>query len=94
MQANGFPLGRTARQAGPATSDELLELTHEIYGHVIRLFGPHRCMFESNFPVDKWGVPYVTLWNMFKKLATRLALSEEEKDAIFRATATDVYRLS
>lgn len=50
MQANGFPLGPSDRQAGPVTSDELLELTHELYGHVIRLFGPHRCMFESNFP--------------------------------------------
>ena len=43
--------------------------------------------------VDKWGIPYVTLWNTFKKLATKLALSEEEKDAIFRATATNVYTL-
>lgn len=93
MQANGFQLGPDARQNGPATSDELLELTHELYGHVIRLFGPHRCMFESNFPVDKWGIPYVTLWNMFKKLATSLGLSEEEKDAIFRGTATTVYTL-
>ena len=43
--------------------------------------------------VDKWGIPYATLWNTFKKLATRLALSEEEKDAIFRGTATNVYTL-
>jgi predicted TIM-barrel fold metal-dependent hydrolase len=50
MQVNGFPLGPSDRQAGPVTSDELLELTSELYGHVIRLFGPHRCMFESNFP--------------------------------------------
>ena len=49
--------------------------------------------YTRNHAVDKWGVPYVTLWNTFKKLATRLALSEDEKDAIFRATATNVYSL-
>ena len=93
MQVNGFPLGRGERPAGPVTSDELLELTHEIYSHVITLFGCNRCMLESNFPVDKWGIHYNNLWNMFKKLAERLQLSEEEKDAIFCGTACAVYRL-
>jgi L-fuconolactonase len=49
MQANGFPLGSDSRgeQAGPVSSDELLDKTHELYGHVIRLFGPKRCMVRS-----------------------------------------------
>lgn len=90
MQANGFPLGSDMREA-PVTSDELLEQTGELYSHVIKLFGPKRCMFESNFPVDKFGVGYVVLWNMFKKLAEQLSLSEEEKEAIFSGTASSVY---
>ena len=26
-------------------------------------------MFESNFPVDRFGADYVSLWNAFKRLA-------------------------
>ena len=50
-----------------------------------------RCMFESNFPVDKWGVGYRVLWNTFKRVAARMALSDEEKKLIFHDTAAKVY---
>lgn len=59
---------------------------------VIDLFGPHRCMFESNFPVDKISGSYVVLWNAFKRIAA--GYSTEEKDALFRGTAARVYRLN
>ena len=45
----------------------------------------------GNFPVDKWGVGYRTLWNTFKIIAKRMGLSEEEKAAIFHDTAARVY---
>ena len=35
----------------------------------IELFGAERCNFESNFPVDKMGTGYATLWNAFKRIA-------------------------
>jgi predicted TIM-barrel fold metal-dependent hydrolase len=57
----------------------------------IALFGPARCMFESNFPVDKGTTSYVVLWNAFKKIA--LGYSDDEKDALFFQTANQVYRL-
>ena len=57
----------------------------------IELFGTGRCMFESNFPVDKITSGYGVLWNAFKKL-TRSA-SESEKTALFSGTASRVYRL-
>ena len=50
-------------------------------------------MFESNFPVDKECVSYGVLWNVFKKIASRLGLSETEKMDAFNATAARTYRL-
>jgi L-fuconolactonase len=57
----------------------------------IDLFGPERCMFESNFPVDKAMYSYRTLWNAFKRLAQHY--SEDEQEALFFRTAQQVYGL-
>ncbi|MFL1462427.1 amidohydrolase family protein [Roseococcus sp. DSY-14] len=57
----------------------------------IALFGPGRCMFESNFPVDKGMVGYGVLWNAFKRLAA--GCSPEEKAGLFHGTAARAYRL-
>ena len=77
----------------PISSDDLCERLEKYYVKAIELFGPERCMFESNFPVDKECVSYRTLWNFFKKIANNLKLSETEKDQIFSGTANSVYRL-
>ncbi|MBU6166301.1 MAG: amidohydrolase family protein [Alphaproteobacteria bacterium] len=58
----------------------------------ITAFGPDRCMFESNFPVDRGTCDYATLWNAFKLIAA--SASEAEKTALFSGTAARVYRLS
>ena len=58
----------------------------------IEAFGPDRCMFESNFPVDMGSCDYVTLWNAFKRIAANA--SADEKTALFSGTASRVYRLS
>jgi len=57
----------------------------------IEAFGPERCMFESNFPVDMGACDYPTLWNAFKRIAK--GYSAEEKTALFSGTATRTYRL-
>ena len=88
MELNGF--GWHERQR-PPTSDELVEANKVYYLHAIEKFGPERCMFESNFPVDKLSVSYQVLWNAFKKMVAEFG--EAEKDALFRGTATRVYRL-
>jgi len=90
MPVNGF--GFEARDM-PIGSEELCKLTLPFYGHAIDCFGPRRCMFESNFPVDKESVSYRVLWNMFKRLATAKQLSEEDKRFIFHDTAARVYKL-
>jgi predicted TIM-barrel fold metal-dependent hydrolase len=62
------------------------------YLHAIECFGPQRCMFESNFPVDRRSLSYRVLWNGLKKIAA--PFSPSERDAMFRGTATRVYRLA
>jgi predicted TIM-barrel fold metal-dependent hydrolase len=57
----------------------------------IEAFGADRCMFESNFPVDKVTSSYAVLWNAFKRLAT--GASPADKAALFAGTARRVYRL-
>ena len=58
----------------------------------IELFGAERCMFESNFPVDKVTSSYAVLWNAFKRLAAKA--SAAEKTALFSGTAARVYKLA
>ena len=86
------PFHRNQRKT-PIGSEELCELLYPYYSYVIETFGPDRCMFESNFPVDKECVSYRTLWNAFKQIAARAGLSESEKTQIFSSTAARVYRL-
>jgi predicted TIM-barrel fold metal-dependent hydrolase len=88
MPVNGFGFHQ---RATPATSDELVATTREYYAHAIDCFGPDRCMFESNFPVDKASCSYAVLWNSFKKI-TR-GFSEAEKSALHHDTAVRVYRV-
>ncbi|MGD8417116.1 MAG: amidohydrolase family protein [Pseudomonadales bacterium] len=78
----------------PMSSEALAEVLFPYYQYVIEAFGPDRCMFESNFPVDRECVSYRTLWNLFKRIAARLGLSDSEKQAIFSGTAARAYRLS
>ena len=88
MPDNGF--GWDKRDT-PPTSDEFAAAQRRYYLHTIECFGPERCMFESNFPVDKLSVSYHVMWNGMKKIVADFG--EEEKHAMFRGTAEKVYRL-
>lgn len=88
MPDNGFGWDRAA---APPTSDEFVAAQERYYLHTIDAFGPERCMFESNFPVDKRSLSYAVLYNGLKKIAARFTAAEQ--DAMFRGTATRVYRL-
>ena len=88
MPDNGF--GWDKRDT-PPTSDEFVAAQKRYYLHTIECFGPDRCMFESNFPVDKLSVSYQVMWNGMKKIAA--GFTEEEKQAMFYGTAERVYRL-
>jgi predicted TIM-barrel fold metal-dependent hydrolase len=75
----------------PPTSDALCEATGRYYEAAIAHFGPDRCMFESNFPVDKVSCSYPVLWNAFKKMTKDYSADERAK--LFHDTAVRVYNL-
>ncbi len=58
---------------------------------MIDRFGPNRCMFESNFPVDKKSYSYSVLWNAFKRFS--IGYSPADRAALFHDTAVRIYRL-
>ena len=76
----------------PPTSSELAEAWRPYIETCIELFGANRCMFESNFPVDKDGSSYHVLWNAFKRITA--SFSDSEKTALYSGTAARAYRLS
>ncbi|MGR3605903.1 amidohydrolase family protein [Sulfitobacter sp.] len=88
MPDNGF--GYRHRDL-PPSSDEIVETQGKWYAHMLDAFGPNRCMFESNFPVDRTAVSYQVIWNAFKKMAADL--DETAKEALFSGTARRVYSL-
>ncbi len=75
----------------PANSNEFVESHGRYYLHAIKCFGAERCMFESNFPVDKRSISYPVLWNGFKKVVEDF--STEEKEYLFYKTAAEFYSL-
>ncbi len=88
MPINGF--GFHKRDL-PANSDEIVAASGRYYRHTIDCFGTERCMFESNFPVDKASCSYAVLWNAFKKMV--MDASEDEKNRLFHDSAVAAYRL-
>jgi predicted TIM-barrel fold metal-dependent hydrolase len=60
--------------------------------YCIEQFGPDRCMFESNFPVEKVSYSYTVVYNAFKRLSQ--GYSAAERAALFHDTAARVYRVA
>lgn len=75
----------------PPSSIELAQVWRRYVETCIELFGTRRCMFESNFPVDKAMYSYRTLWNAFKRLTVGLAPGE--RTDLFSRTARRTYGL-
>ncbi len=88
MRINGFGFEHNAL---PPSSDTLAAAWKPYIDTCIEAFGASRCMFESNFPVDKGSYAYPVFWNACKKLAS--GASETEKAALFRGAANAFYRL-
>ena len=88
MDVNGFGWHQKSL---PPSSKQLADATRRYYDFTIEAFGPDRCMFESNFPVDKLSCSYQVVWNTFKRIAS--GASKSEKAALFHDTAARVYSL-
>ncbi len=76
----------------PPTSDQFVAATRRYFLTAIELFGPHRCMFESNYPVDKVSIAFAVLWNAYKKMTADF--SPAERAELFCGTAMRAYCLS
>ncbi len=74
-----------------ATSEEIAIAWGPEIRFAIDAFGPARCLFESNFPVDKACFGYIEIWNAFKRLSA--GFSWDEKVDLFHDTAARAYRL-
>ncbi len=88
MPINGFGL---EDGESPPTSAQAAEIYRPYFDVCLEAFGPDRCMFESNFPVDKGSISYPVFWNACKRLA--VGYTADEKSALFSGTAERVYRL-
>lgn len=88
MQVGGFALDHEALPPGSA---HLAELWAPYLLHSIDAFGSSRCMFESNFPVDKGMVGYGVLWNTFKRITADLPA--QARADLFSTVATHTYSL-
>jgi L-fuconolactonase len=89
----GMPLPGFAfhkRERAPVYT-ELAAAWAPMIDHCIESFGPDRCMFESNWPVDATAGSYGTVWNAFKLLAA--GYSSTEREALFSGTARRIYRI-
>lgn len=86
MPDNGFGWNQAER---PPTSDEFVAAQGRYYERGIELFGPQRCLFESNFPMDKMSLSYPVLWNALKKIAA--PYSQDERSAMLHDNARRIY---
>lgn len=88
MEVNGYDWHKRPK---PPSSEELCEATRKYFEYTIEQFGPERCLFESNFPVDKVSCSYTVCWNSFKRLTANY--SADEKASLYHDTAKRVYKL-
>ena len=80
------------QRATPPGSTELAEVMASYYLWCVEQFGADRCMFESDFPVDKVSYSYTVIWNAFKRISE--GFSPEDRNALFHDTAARVYQLA
>ena len=75
----------------PPNSVQLSNVWKPWIYETIDMFGFDRCMFESNFPVDKGSCSYGALWNAFKILAKDM--SDDEINKLFSKNAAKIYKI-
>jgi len=86
---SGFP---SFMSDPPTPSSQLAAQWQPYFETCIDAFGPARCMFESNFPVDIGSCDYDVLWNAFKRIAARY--TADEKTSLFSGAASNFYRVT
>ena len=90
MPIVGFGFHQRDQRPSVAEVVDALE-PHVRFG--IETFGVDRCLFASNFPMDKVSVDYETLWDAFIEIATSMSLTAEQRAALLADNAANFYRL-
>jgi predicted TIM-barrel fold metal-dependent hydrolase len=82
-----------AKLSGLGTFLHRLDRDHvgRVTAETVRLFGPERCLFGSNFPIEKLWTDYAALIAAHRDAAA--PFGEAASRAIFNDTARRVYRL-
>ncbi len=96
VKIGGFAISRIAivpmhKRERPFSSPEIAALCKPWVNHCLTLFGARRCMFGSNFPVDKVAMPMLTLVNAMKHLTEHLPHSDRQH--FFASTARRIYKI-
>jgi predicted TIM-barrel fold metal-dependent hydrolase len=89
MRINGFDFHE---KLDPPSSETLASAWRPYVETCFEAFGASRCMFESNFPVDKGSYAYAPFWNACKLLARGAGAAE--KADLFSGAAARFYRLA
>ncbi|MDA3039533.1 MAG: amidohydrolase family protein [Actinomycetota bacterium] len=95
LKVGGIAMARTGvtwhERSLPPSSDDVLDTWGDMLEWCLQTFGPSRCMFESNFPVDGETCGYGVLWNAFKKASA--GYTTDERRDLFADTARRTYRI-
>lgn len=96
LKIGGFGMGIAgggwARREQAPSSEALAAAWRTWIEEGVEIFSPQRCMFESNFPVDKGSFGYTELWNAFKRVSRQYSASD--RAALFHKTAAATYNIA
>lgn len=76
----------------PVTTAEIINDVGPYFAFVLKKFGPHRCMFASNFPMDKVSMSLATLYDVYWRLSEGYSI--EDKRKLFHDNAKNVYKIA
>lgn len=72
-------------------SDWTVETVRPIVLEAIDIFGPRRCMFGSNYPVERSAASYGEVWGAYSEIVA--AFTAAERQDLFCGVATRVYQI-
>lgn len=76
----------------PPSIPEVVDRFRPMVEFVIQQFGVDRCMFASNFPMDKISMSYATLYDVYWTLCTDMC--DADKVKLFHDNAKHCYKIS
>ena len=76
---------------GMATPGWTVETIRPYVEGTIDIFGVDRCMFASNFPVDRLTSDYTTIWDAYDEITA--GMQDRDRQKLFHDNAIRYYRL-